>query len=226
MHKVEQQRQLFALRYRIAEWAFTRLNTARELKFSPDDSEGYLVTFFIVTLSKQLRNVLAQIIHSFMSKFCVSRLSLSTGSNVLKKTSKRKFVIFQHINKIRAFSATHTPGQTRYSDLLIIWRSSKCATAECSLRRTEWSEHPGDLETAAFRQSSRGRAGVQAAVRGGERSRHGHANRPRDENQSCPQHGTARAHPVHKLHGAGVGLHPGRRGCHEQFRVLHHRGNW
>lgn len=110
----------------------------------------------------------------------------------------------------------------RYSDLrLPIWHSSKCATAECSLRRTEWSEHPGDLETAAFRQSSRGRAGVQAAVRG----RLELADQQGDESQSCPQHGPTHPQPVHQLYGTGARLHQNRERRREQSRVLHHRGN-
>lgn len=116
-----------------------------------------------------------------------------------------------------------TPRDGAYSRATMSDDSSECATAECGLRRAEWPEHPGDLETAACRQSSRYRAGIQATVRGGERCRVRYADRQGDEDQPCSQHGPARAHPVHQLHRAGVGLHQGRGRRRQQPRVLYHR---
>ena len=44
--------------------------------------------------------------------------------------------------------------------MVTIWRSSKRPAADGGMRRSNRPEHPGDLETTAFRQSSRGRTGL------------------------------------------------------------------
>ena len=85
-------------------------------------------------------------------------------------------------------------GSFRSSELygVTIWRSSKRPAAERGVRRANRSEHPGDLETTAFRQSSRGRAGLQVAVRGGQRGSRA-AGRQGDEDQPCTEHRATRA---------------------------------